>query len=250
MKPMKPMKPSPSRIGFDRFIALDWAVAALRVRAGTVAPDELSALLDSAMLGVEARKKVSTVLNRLWLAPHAELADFANRAVNLYKNQPDTPVVALCWGMAIASYPFFGKVVELVGRLSAIQSDCATAEVHRRMSELYGEREGTRRTTNVVIQTQASWGVIERVETGKRVIRLASIQIEDGALIAWLVEAALRSIGKSVSITALPSLPILFPFAFTGSFAYAIARSDALMLRNEGPINQVVALRETVLSVP
>jgi hypothetical protein len=45
-----------------------------------------------------------------------------------------------------------------VGRLSAIQGDCASAEVHRRMSETYGEREGTRRMTNMVIQSQASWG--------------------------------------------------------------------------------------------
>ena len=53
-------------------------------------------------------------------------------------------------------------VAELVGRLSAIQGDCASAEVHRRMSETYGEREGTRRMTNMVIQSQASWGSVTR----------------------------------------------------------------------------------------
>jgi hypothetical protein len=60
--------------------------------------------------------------------------------------------------MAIAAYPFFGKVAELIGRLTAIQGDCATAEIHRRMAETYGEREGTHRAANRVIQTQASWG--------------------------------------------------------------------------------------------
>ena len=40
----------------------------------------------------------------------------------------DIPVAALCWGMSVATYPFFGKVAELVGRLSAIQGDCASAE--------------------------------------------------------------------------------------------------------------------------
>jgi hypothetical protein len=39
--------------------------------------------------------------------------------VAIYKAQPDIPVAALCWGMAVATYPFFGKVAELVGRLSA-----------------------------------------------------------------------------------------------------------------------------------
>jgi len=104
--------------------------------------------------------------------PRAELVDYADRGVAIHQTQPDTPISALCWGMSVATYPFFGKVAELVGRLSAIQGDCASAEVHRRMSETYGEREGTRRMTNMVIQSQASWGAVERVEKGKRVIRL------------------------------------------------------------------------------
>jgi hypothetical protein len=166
------MNSSAPKIGFDRFIQLDWAAAALNVRAGVAGLDDLNALLDAAELGVEAKKKTRTVLNRLWLEPRAELVDYADRGVAIHKTQPDIPVAALCWGMSVATYPFFGKVAELVGRLSAIQGDCASAEVHRRMSETYGEREGTRRMTNMVIQSQASWGAVERVEKGKRVIRL------------------------------------------------------------------------------
>lgn len=50
------MKTSSPKIGFDRFIQLDWAAAALRVRAGTAGLDDLNELLDTAELGVEARK--------------------------------------------------------------------------------------------------------------------------------------------------------------------------------------------------
>jgi hypothetical protein len=61
--------------------------------------------------------------------------------------------------MAIATYPFFGKVAELVGTtVTPLQGDCAAAEVHRRMSELYGEREGTYRMTNMVLQSQCQLG--------------------------------------------------------------------------------------------
>lgn len=60
--------------------------------------------------------------------------------------------------MAIATYPFFGKVAEFVGRLSALQGDCSGAEVHRRMSEVDGECEGTYRMTNMGLQSQASSG--------------------------------------------------------------------------------------------
>lgn len=240
------MKTSAPQIGFDRFIQLDWAAAALRVRAGTAGLDDLNALLDAAELGLEARKKTRTVLNRLWLEPRAELVAFADQGASLYKAQPDIPVAALCWGMAVACYPFFGKVAELVGRLSSIQGDCASVEVHRRMSEIYGEREGTRRMTNMVIQTQASWGAVERVEKGKRVVRLAPRVIDNDAITAWLIEAALRCTGKPVSLMALQSLPILYPYTFTQPLGYIVSNCDSLVLRTEGPTNQFVALRESI----
>lgn len=237
--------PAP-RIGFDRFIQLDWAAAALNVRAGTAEVDSLNALLAEAGLSAEAKKKTRTVLNRLWLEPRASLVEFADRGVSLYNSRTDVPIAALCWGVAIATYPFFGKVAELVGRLSALQGDCASAEVHRRMSEIYGEREGTRRMTNMAIQTEASWGAVERVEKGKRVIRVAPTIIDDNELTAWLIEAAVRYAAKPLSVTSLPSLPVLFPFTLACPLAYVISNSRNLDLRSEGPSSQFVAVRITI----
>ena len=240
------MNLSAPQIGFDRFIHLDWAAAALRIRAGSAGLDDLSELLAEAGLSVEAKKKTRTVLNRLWLEPRASLVEFADRGVSLYTSQTGIPIAALCWGVAIATYPFFGKVAELVGRLTAIQGDCASAEVHRRMSEIYGEREGTRRMTNMVLQSQASWGAVERVEKGKRVIRLAPTTIDNDELTAWLIEAAVRYTDKPVSVPTLKSLPVLFPFTLTRPLAYVVANSKNLDLRSEGPSSQSAVLRTTI----
>ncbi|MFA5664607.1 hypothetical protein [Castellaniella sp.] len=162
----------------------------------------------------------------------------------IHKAQPGIPVAALCWGMAMATYPFFGKVAELVGRLSAIQGDCASAEVHRRMSEIYGEREGTRRMTNMVIQSLASWGAVERIEKGRRVTRLPQERIDSDALTVWLIEAAVRYARKPVPAAGLQSLPVLFPFNLMRPLAYLVSNSPSFNLRSEGPSNQLVALRE------
>ncbi len=240
------MNSSIPRIGFDRFIQLDWAVSVLDIRAGRADLGHLNALLDAAGLGMAARKKTRTVLNRLWLEPRPELADFSNRGVSIYKMNPDISIPIVNWGMAIASYPFFGKVAELVGRLSSLQGDCASAEVHRRMSEIYGEREGTYRMTNMVLQSQASWGAIERVEKGKRLIRLPPLVLTNDQMIAWLVEAALRYSGKALSVAMLQSLPVLFPFTLSRPLAYAVSNCHALELRSEGPNNQFVALRSSI----
>ena len=232
------------QIGFDRFIQLDWAACAMRVRAELSSIDALNEMLDAAGLGVAAKKKTRTVLNRLWLEPRPELGDFADRGARIYREHPNTSASALSWGMAIATYPFFGKVAELMGRLSALQGDCTSAELHRRMSEIYGEREGTYRMTNMVLQSQASWGAMERVDKGKRLIRQPAIHLQNDLLIAWIIEATLRYMGKALSLATLQTLPVLYPFNLDASLSFLVSNSDKLELRSEGTRTQFVALRE------
>lgn len=231
------------QIGFDRFIPIEWVDTAIKVRAGMAGVQAFNELLDAAGLGVAAKKKTRTVLNRLWLEPRQELVDFADRGIEIYKADPEVSVAALSWGMAIATYPFFGRVAELVGRLSALQGDCASAEVHRRMSEVYGEREGTYRMTNMVLQSQASWGAIERVEKGKRLIRRAPLILTNEQAIAWLIEAGLRYTCKAVLAPALQSMAVIYPFVFDKPLAFIVSTSQTLELRPEGSNDQVVALR-------
>jgi hypothetical protein len=118
------------RIGFDRFIDMEWLRLALRVRTGAADLTELSDALDTAGLGKAAKKKTQTVLNRLWLEPRPDLKEFANRAVALLTENPEISQTVWNWGMAIATYPFFGQVAELVGRLTSLQGDCASSEIH------------------------------------------------------------------------------------------------------------------------
>jgi hypothetical protein len=233
------------KIGFDRFIHLAWATEALKVSAGYSSLADLDMLLNSANLGVEAKRKTVTVLNRLWIKPRPELVDFAARGAAIYRSDPRASVSAICWGAGIATYPFFGKIAELIGRLSALQGDCTSAEVHRRMSEIYGEREGTRRMTDIVIQSQASWGAVERAEKGNRIIRLTPQVISNDPLTAWLIEAAVRYIGKPISVPTLQSLGVLFPFSLVQSLSYVVSKDPNLDLRSEGPSSQFVTLRLT-----
>lgn len=171
-----------------------------------------------------------------------ELADFAERGVAIFKADPSISISALTWGMAIATYPFFGKVAELVGRLSALQGDCASAEVHRRMSETYGEREGTYRMTNMVLQSQASWGAIQRIENGKRLLRLKPIVVSDVQAVAWLVEAVLRYVGKAVVVPALSSQAVLYPFVLDQPLGYLVSKSSNLEVGLAGAGSQFVCL--------
>lgn len=227
-------------IGFDRFIKDSWATMAIKVRAGQAERSDLIALLEAEELGVAATKKTKTVLNRLWLEPRDELADFVNRGVELY--QAEAPTSVLHWGVSIATYSFFTCIAEIVGRLTGIQGDCATTEVHRRMSERYGEREGTYRMTNMVLQSQADWGVISRSTNGRRLVRESPIMVPGIALIGWLIEAAIRSAGKPLSMASVGGLPCLYPFHMETSLAYAAVENKLLEIRSVGAGREVIAL--------
>jgi hypothetical protein len=144
--------------------------------------------------------------------------------------------------MALATYPFFGKVAEIVGRLTALQGYCTSAEVHRRMAEIYGEREGTRRMTNMVLQSQASWGAIERVDRGKLIIRKMSMDLHGSSVATWLAEACLRYAGRALPIVSIDSNPIIYPFALGGSTSYLLSRSRLLEMGVDIAGNQFISL--------
>jgi hypothetical protein len=233
------------QIGFDRFIHLDWVAATMKVRAGAVSLDVLNELLDDAGLGKEAKAKTRTKLNALALEPRPELVDLIDRGVQIFKGTEDAGVLgAFAWGAAIATYPYFGKVAEFTGRVTSIQGDCAVSEIHRRISEVYGDREVTKRATQAVIQTQSNWGAIERVEKGKRLVRKEPITLRDEQVVTWLIEAVIHFTGKAVSLSNLHSMPVLYPFVLNQSLAFAISSSKNLEFRSEGVGGQFVALRD------
>jgi len=237
------MNPPPPQIGFDRFIQLEWARTALRVKAGMANIEELEELMTASHSGLEAKKKTRTVLNRLWLEPRPDLVEFSDRGVQVYKDAPGTSVAALTWGMAIASYPFFGRVTEIVGRLTAIQGECTSVEVHRRMAETYGEREGTRRMTNMVLQSQADWGAIGRPNKGKQIVRKPRIDLEGSPVVPWLVEACLRQGGRSLSVATLDSIPMLYPFRLGESLSYILSGVKWLEMHVDSSGNQSVDIK-------
>ena len=238
------MNPTVPQIGFDRFIQLEWVTAALDVRAGKATLDELNELLDAAGLGKEAKAKTRTKLNALALEPRPELADLVDRGVQIFKDTEDAgELTAFAWGAAIATYPYFGKVAEFTGRLTSIQGDCAVSEIHRRISEVYGDREVTKRATQAVIQTQANWGAIERVEKGKRLVRLRARSLKNEKMVAWLVESALRYQQKAIALATLQSLAVIYPFTLDQPLGFVMSNSQTLEIRLEGAGNQVVLLR-------
>ena len=231
-------------IGFDRYVQLDWCAAALDVAVGIKTVEQAKDDIATVLTGIDSRRKTFDVLKRLWISPSPEYSDFVNRGIALFKQQGPSSVAPLSWGCAMVTYPFFGHTSEITGRLIAMQGDCTIKEVQRRMAEIYGEREGVSRAVSRVLQSQESWGMLERIENGKRLIRKKAISVSDESTVLWLIEAALRFHGKTLPLATLQSLAVMYPFSLDQSLAYIVSKSTMLEFRSEGPSHQVVALRQ------
>ncbi len=230
-------------IGFDRYVDLEWCRRALDAAATESSIEVVRYQVATTLPGIESQRKTLDVLKRLSTKPFEHLADFISRGIAIYKRLGHDTVLPLVWGAAIASYPFFGKTSETAGRLLALQGDCSIKELQRRMAEQYGDRSGIERAVTRVMQTQTSWQALTRDETAKRIVKRQAVLIQDEELTAWLIEAAVRYAGKSVSVPSLQSLPVLFPFTLTRPLAYLASNSPDLVLRSEGPSSQFVELK-------
>lgn len=229
-------------IGFDRFVDIEWCRSALEAAAAQNSIEVIRDQIATVLTGAESQRKTLDVLKRMSTKPFEHLVDFISRGIAIYRKQGASVALPLIWGASIASYPFFGKTSETVGRLLALQGDCAIKELQRRMAEQYGDRNGIERAVARVLQSQVSWEALIRDETAKRVIKSHSMMIEDDELSVWLIEAAVRYVGKPLSVTSLQSLPVLFPFTLTRPLGYVMSISENLSIRTEGMSNQFVEL--------
>lgn len=234
---------SKKRIGFDRYVKLEWCKAAIEVALQRQSIEDLNGLVGQTLLGMESRRKTVDILNRLWINPFPELKDFSRRSIELYAVLGDSALLPLCWGVAIATYPFFGKTSEITGRLFNLNEDCSIAEVQRRMAEVYGERDGINRAASRVLQSQADWGAVARTENGKRLNRLQSNVLTNEKVVVWFVEAILRYTEKPVDVAVLPSIAVAYPFALNITLAYTLSNSAKLDVRSAGIGSQMVSIK-------
>jgi hypothetical protein len=233
------------QIGFDRYVELVWCQAAIDVAVGTKTTDQLRELVAESLPGVHSQRKTIDIVNRLWIKPFVGCEDFVSRGVALYQELGAKSVLPLAWGSAIAAYPFFGKTAEFSGRLLSLQGDCSIQEIQRRMAEAYGDKSGVQRAVARILQSQADWGVLKRDAGTKRILKLPPREITDDSLTTWVIEAAIRFVGKPISVQALQSLPVLFPFALTRPLAYLSSNCPHLDVRTEGSSSQFVGLLDT-----
>jgi hypothetical protein len=232
---------SSPEIVFRRKVRMLWLEQALALAASGADWESARAALEPEVAaenaGKETIRKVLEHIKRIWFEPPPEAAALLQDALML-SHRPEIPAKLLCWGMAIAAYPFVGSVAENLGRLIRLQGKAPREDVQRRMREQYGDREYVNRITRFTISSFRDWGVVGKEGSlgdysPGQVMRPNSVE-----MMIWLIEALMVSRSRNqLMLSEVFSHPALFPVSMELFNPQMIQEGSRLKMGRQG-LNQ------------
>ncbi len=211
------MTPRRRRIGFDRFIKLNWLEEAARlVDQGLTAPEInawLENSLESQIQGKDSRRKTRNVVIGVWVNLSDEIVPFRNDGLKLLNKLKGHERLCVHWGLCSAAYPFFAFTVRQIGRLNKLQTEITSGQVRRRVVERYGDTISIHRAVARLIQSLCDWNVLTAKSRGIYAVP-RPFTLNDSDLLAWVAEAALYAQSSdSLSLQQIINDPCQFPYA-------------------------------------
>lgn len=182
------MNYQPPRLGFDRFMALEWVNTALELRLANQNTDdafhELQAWLSKEIPGKETARKTATQVRRLWLVDNDSAHQLRQQALG--SGLADDPMYRtfLHFGLALNVFPLFWDVCQTTGRLLNLRGTCQRKEIHRRMLEKYVNPRSTKVATDRVFQTLVAWDLL--IEQNGELSAKANF-VDNNQLTQWLI---------------------------------------------------------------
>lgn len=232
-------------IGFTQRIELEWLEWTAQMALVGLPQDKIHAELQNRLRPIVSvgghdnrsnRGKVVGILLKIWVKTAKELRPFRDEGLALLAQSPAPCHLPIHWGMIMATYPFFGTVVDAVGRLLQLQGSVTFAQVGRRVQEKYGERESIHRATQRVFYGLRDWDVLKHTEERTVFTNTELMEINSTNLSSWLVEAAMITMGVQ-STPLSTSMPVLFPFSMPES---RITSNERLEIFRQGLDSDVI----------
>jgi len=232
---------SSPEIVFRRKVRMLWLEQALALAASGVDWESARAALEPEVAaenaGKETIRKVLEHIKRIWFDPPPEAAALLQDALMLSR-RPEISAKLLCWGMAIAAYPFVGSVAENLGRLIRLQGKAPREDVQRRMREQYGDREYVNRITRFTISSFRDWGVVGKEGRLGEYSPGQVMRPNSGEMMIWLIEALMVSRSRNqLMLSEIFAHPALFPVSMELFNPQMIQEGSRLKMGRQG-LNQ------------
>jgi hypothetical protein len=175
-------------IGFTQRIQLQWLEWTAQMALSGLSEEEIHAELQNRLRPIVSvggddnrsnRGKVVGILMKVWVKVPKELRDFRDEGLAFLAKLPAGEHLPLHWGMSLATYPFFGAVVEATGRLLQLQGGVTFAQVGRRVQEQYGQRTSINRGAERAFYCLHDWGALTKAEQSHVFAQARPVAITD-----------------------------------------------------------------------
>lgn len=194
----------------DRHLNLELLDLALRVATDDSAWREKRRLLTvdlrDYVSAQEAQGKTKKCLTRVWINPPARargMIDWGREHASLAQ---DRRVVHL--GALLATFPFMGAVMAIVGRSLALDGQADPATVRRKVRDLWGDRSSIDVGARKAYTTLLRLGVL--TGGGRAPLQRGEVLEADGEVASWLIHALLLARGSSsideIELRAAPEM--------------------------------------------
>ena len=239
-------------IGFSQLIKPAWLNMTVQQKLKGHPPKLIRAKLDKFLsdqvsVGSTAkgntRQKTVSILSKMWLNVPKPIESFRDDGLTLFKRLPKKTKIAIYWGMAMATYPFFATNAEIVGRLLRLQNEISVAQVQKRITEKMGDRETIKRAVRQLINSWVEWGILKTTDKHGQFVATNALILTDTELTTWILEGALiASKGDSAILNSLVNYsPALFPFKLSSNYFIPNERIETF---NQGVNDVSVALSD------
>lgn len=227
------------RMGFDRFLALEWANYSLELFHSSASLDEgyslLKSYLQEEIPGIESARKTANQLKRLWLFRDA-CSPLREKTITLHQMVTLQEKPILHFGIAVNVFPLFRDVCYVIGSQVQLSGGISRKQIQERILEKYGNPVTIPRATDRVAQTLEDWGFILTING---VCTVKQMRVDNLQVSHWLVIALLNiQVGNRMPLRDFVTLPILLGID-VGDIRNIIRQSNDLLLENT-PDSEVI----------
>ena len=205
-------------VGLSRTIKTHWLNKTVSFLKETSSEDELKEAINEYLrFEIESPtvlRKTREILMRIWFYDLNDdyILRMRQDAMQIMNKTPEHALVAH-WGLMLLTYPVFGDLCRMIGKLSEFESAITTRQIKQKLFDEWGERSTILHSTDKMIATLKEIGVLESVKTGQ--YRVVKMDVSRSEEISYLLRVAMRADGSSYySMRSLKEMSILFPFRY------------------------------------
>jgi hypothetical protein len=204
-------------VGMSRNIKLEWldhtASMVLSGKNETEIKESLNEYLSFSIKSPTNLRKTREILMNIWVRKAEEFQYIKELAITAYNENKQANKIAVHWCLMLITYPVYGDISEVIGKLEDKQYDITTSQIKSKMFDVWGERSTLLHSIDKNLRTMKDIGGLKSIKTG--LYEIQKYQIKDEDIVALFVATILELKDKLyLSIDEVANSFVLFPFEY------------------------------------